>query len=180
MSAYNILNIFYDFPQGAEIVPEFSDKTGKDSSGSRYVYSVINVTDARAFEDGGEYVCTVRNHMGQENNATVDITITGGCTGGEIFLTTITVAMAFESTPSSMTPAALTICTHSSSTFFLPQLTMLQQTNIDEDPCRLSHVKHHHHQDEGGGQGEAADDGGGEDKCMPMQVKTRLNFNFAP
>ncbi len=58
------------------ITPEFSDKTGRDAAGSRYVYSMINVTDPQPGEDGGEYVCTVRNHMGQENNASVDIRMT--------------------------------------------------------------------------------------------------------
>ncbi len=74
---------------GVIVVPKFSDKTGTDSEGNRYVYSVLNVTDPEQEEDGGDYVCTVRNHMGQENNASVEIRITGKSTSRYYFMASL-------------------------------------------------------------------------------------------
>ena len=55
-------------------MPAKSEKTNSHNTGLRYVYSVLNFTSIKEV-DSGEYICTVRNHMGQTNNASVAIEV---------------------------------------------------------------------------------------------------------
>ena len=54
-----------------------SENKGTSSSGQKYVYSQLEFPSAE-LDDSGEYICTVRNHMGQTNNASVVISVLGG------------------------------------------------------------------------------------------------------
>ena len=62
--------------KGEKILSATSEKKGRTSSGQKYVYSTLEFSSA-SIQDSGEYICTVKNHMGQTNNASVDIAVLG-------------------------------------------------------------------------------------------------------
>ena len=64
--------------QGKKVNPGRRAETGTFPSGLRYISSKLHVNtteDSGSFGGGGNYVCMVKNHVGQPNNVSVQIVV---------------------------------------------------------------------------------------------------------
>ena len=58
------------------MTPDQSEQSGYSDLNTKFVYSMINVTNEQNDDSAaGVYVCKVKNHNGQINNASVEIAI---------------------------------------------------------------------------------------------------------
>ena len=76
------------FLQGETVIPDLSEQSGFSDSNTKFVWSMLNVSNPEddPLAAGGVYVCNVKNHNGQVNNASVEISISESCASTTVLL----------------------------------------------------------------------------------------------